>query len=635
MINRDKYHDAKVLVLVFAAAVVARVVLYFMVFGVSRAVRVYPDELRYFGIAQSLFNGEGITIRTIPVSFQKIGYSLVLMPFFALKDALLRLHAIGLVNIVIMNLSVIFAWLLSREIGLRKRASLCIAVFAAIWPDMMYSMTYMSEVVFWPLFLMFMYVWAVNERRQSYILAVLEGIICWYAYLTKEIAIVFLLAYTAFEVLFMFTAWRMKIFYPRKRFVLMSVFVLAFIVCYAAAKLTIFSGMGYSYDKQLGFQALMKPYNFMYMIYAFMYYLAGVLAAGLVVPFIYPAINFKSMNDISRKIFCYMLLYFVITSAVIVYIVSIREHLGSVKPSIILRYYGPAFLVMVMVFFASIQDVDAQTIRDRRGFSLAAIALVMMYVCFMFKGFMVNGTNDHYLLMWYLGVDIKAGILLPPGGERALAVDMNRAALNLPSDTGKVIYLSAVIANLFLLGIVLLTHYYYTRKGARKGGKVFAGILLLMCLAGNVLAGAAVRFSYRVNSEAIREVLVIDKYFVGDTQSDIMYLVHGTSKKRFDRGSRYIDTYMTRQHKFYIVCDTDLSESMSGIIRVTDTPLKADLDLGYYGKAGKIDYIILHNLDGQEQQKLANVELVPELSGKYYTVYKNLNPAVIEFAAND
>ena len=621
MINRDKYHDAKVLVLVFAAAVVARVVLYFVMFGVSRAVRVYPDELRYFGIAQSLFNGEGITIRTIPVSFQKIGYSLVLMPFFALKDALLRLHAIGLVNIVIMNLSVIFAWLLSREIGLRKRASLCIAVFAAIWPDMMYSMTYMSEVVFWPLFLMFMYVWAVNERRQSYILAVLEGIICWYAYLTKEIAIVFLLAYTAFEVLFMFTAWRMKIFYPRKRFVLMSVFVLAFIVCYAAAKLTIFSGMGYSYDKQLGFQALMKPYNFMYMIYAFMYYLAGVLVAGLVVPFVYPAVNFRSMNETSRKLFCYMLLYFVITSAIITYIVSIREHLGSVKPSIILRYYGAAFLVMVMLFFASIQDVDAQTVRKRRGLSLAVIAIVMMYVCFTFKGLMVNGTNDHYLLMWYLGVDMKVGLLLPPGGERALAVDMNRAALNLPADTGKVIYLSAVIANLFLLGIVLLTHYYYTRKGARKGGKVFAGV--------------AVRFSYKVNPEAVGEVLAIDKYFADDSSSEILYLVHGNPKKRFDRVSRYIDTYMNRRHKFYIVSDTDISESMSGTIRVADTPLKADFLGGYYGKVEKIDYIILHNIDGQEQQKLANVEIVPELSGKYYMVYRNLNAEVIEFAAKD
>ena len=132
MINQDKYHDAKILGLVFAVSVTVRVILYLGVFAFTRAVRVYPDELRYFGIAQSLFNGEGISIRTIATNFQKIGYSLVLMPVFAVKDAALRLHAIGLVNIVIMNLSVIFAWLLSREVGLRKRASLCIAIFAAI-----------------------------------------------------------------------------------------------------------------------------------------------------------------------------------------------------------------------------------------------------------------------------------------------------------------------------------------------------------------------------------------------------------------------------------------------------------------------------------------------------------------------
>ena len=143
------------------------------------------------------------------------------------------------------------------------------------------------------------------------------------------------------------------------------------------------------------------------------------------------------------------------------------------------------------------------------------------------------------------------------------------------------------------------------------------------------------RFSYKVNPDAINEVLAIDKYFANDNNSEIMYLVHGNPKKRFDRVSRYIDTYMNRRHKFYIVSDTDISESMSGTIRVADTPLKADFLGGDYGKVEKIDYIILHNIDGQEQPKLANVELVKELSGKYYTVYRNLEPAVIEFAARD
>ena len=175
-----KYSDSMIVFLAFMFGVTVHVILAFTVLNFSRAIRIYPDELRYYDIARSLFNGEGLNIRDLPSGFQKIGYSLIMMPFFAVKDVVLRLKMINTANILVMNLSVIPAWLLCKEIKLNRRSSYCILFFNAVWPDMMYSMTYMSEVLYWPLSLFMVWLWLLNQRRQSYILAVIEGIVCYF-----------------------------------------------------------------------------------------------------------------------------------------------------------------------------------------------------------------------------------------------------------------------------------------------------------------------------------------------------------------------------------------------------------------------------------------------------------------------
>ena len=110
-----------------------------------------------------------------------------------------------------------------------------------------------------------------------------------------------------------------------------------------------------------------------------------------------------------------------------------------------------------------------------------------------------------------------------------------------------------------------------------------------------------------------------------------MYLVYGEPKKRFDRCSRYMDTYMNRQHNFYIVNDNAFPESIN---RIAGGSLSGD-SVGNYSGVRKIDYIILHNLDSKGYRHPLNVEPVKELSGKYYTVYKNLNPHEVHLSAKD
>ncbi len=59
----------------FLACIAIHVILHFTVFDFSRAIRIYNDELRYYDIARSIFNGHDLELRGIPTTFQKIGYS--------------------------------------------------------------------------------------------------------------------------------------------------------------------------------------------------------------------------------------------------------------------------------------------------------------------------------------------------------------------------------------------------------------------------------------------------------------------------------------------------------------------------------------------------------------------------------
>ena len=272
----------------FLACIAIHVILHFTVFDFSRAIRIYSDELRYYDIARSIFNGHGLEMRGLPTTFQKIGYSLILAPFFAISDVVLRLKIIGVANIIVMSLSVIFAGLIGRELKLGRKSLFFLVIITAIWPDMMYAMTYMSEVLYWPLYLLFIYLWLVNERVNSYKLAIFEGILCYFAYLTKEVALTLLLAYIAYEIIYPVISRK---FYERKNFYLLLSFIAAFGVCFIASKLTVFRGLGNSYN-QTGMNAILSAYNIAYLFYAIFYYISAVLIASLVLPVIWPIIIF-------------------------------------------------------------------------------------------------------------------------------------------------------------------------------------------------------------------------------------------------------------------------------------------------------------------------------------------------------
>ena len=617
-LNQRRYSDAEIVFFIFMFGIIFRTALHFTVFNFSRAIRL-GDEMRYYDLARSFFMGDGLSMRGISTLFQKIGYPLFLMPFFALGNIELSLKVIGVVQIIIMNASVIFMWLMCSELGLGRRTKCFIAFLTVVFPDMMYSMTYMSEALYWPLTVIFFWLWLLNERRQSFIIAVCEGLLCYFMYLTKEVSLAFVISYAAYTVIYPF----LKIDGDpgrKKRIKLFGAFLAAFALCYVAMKLTLFRGMGNSYN-QMSIDAIMSPYKFMYLFYGFFYYIAALIIASLVFPCVYPFVNFRHMSISGRKLFCYVVLTGLAITATIAYTIIVREQLGRINPTIFMRYYGSFILMMMLLFFCSMENMTDESITASRRLLLEVLSAVIFYACLMFKGLARQSTAEQYILLWYMAIDEWVGKLYPP--------------VYPPVDNRwLVLHPSTIITSILIIIMAVLFYIIYTRRGKSQAKKFFASILIIMALGVNVAAGTIIIYAYKVDPATVREVVSIDKYLADDTESNTIYLTYGKNKERYDRYDRYTGTYINSPRNFYVVRAENLAlTSEDSAIKASD--IKLTIVRQFAEKPQKIlksvDYILLENSDSAGHKKLLNVEPVKELSGEHFTLYRNLKPDILQF----
>ena len=280
-----------------------------------------------------------------------------------------------------------------------------------------------------------------------------------------------------------------------------------------------------------------------------------------------------------------------------------------------------------MTMLVCLQNTDEQIVRSRKNVMLTALAFAWMYVCLMFKGFTVNNSVAHLWLFWYLAIDMLFGILNPPAVQ-VIHTKRDVSAAILPSSPQTHIYLSAIVASLFLAIVVMIFHYIYTRRTIRQAKVAYAALFVTMSLLINWATCLAIKFSYAAVPEAVNELVAINEYFKNDKDSEVMYLTHGHWKSQLDDKGRYAITYIDRNSKFYIINNAAFKGDSN---KISEVVLRAEEPARIYEGVQKIDYILIHNIDSRGMRKLANVEKIDTLSGKFYTLYKNLTPSELHF----
>ncbi len=377
--NTDSKKDKLILIAVFGLFLIEVLLrLYFADF--SKAAHTYRDELRYLQIAKNMFANGSLSIYGAKNDYQKILYSLLLAPTYFIKNSIIRIKVISLINSILVSSSVFPGYLIAKKISdNNKKIILLSLLLLSVFTDMCYSLTFMSENLFLPLGMWEVYflICLLTERspRKQIIYSILNGIFSYLLYLTKEVSLYFVLAFLAVSVII---GIREKTF---KGVLRQCVgYMASFGICFIIAKLTIFRGMNNSYD-QTSLSAIGTHYAFEYMIYAFFIHLIFLGLASFLFSIVFSLISFKNLSRIQKISFLFLIICVIINVATIAFTISVREDLGRVIPRQHLRYYAPLMIPILMIFLCSIEKNDVElSAKQKAGLIITSVVFIAAFV---------------------------------------------------------------------------------------------------------------------------------------------------------------------------------------------------------------------------------------------------------------
>ncbi len=631
--------------IVFMVVVAIHTLLLYLLSNYSKAMETYADELVYYDIAKSIFEGTGFLLHGVDLNFSKLAYSFVLLPTFLISDVSLRVHSIMLINSLLMSVPVPLTYLMCRELNVKKNYCIMAAALICFWPDIVISGTFMSENLFFPLSVLCFYYILLSykyKKRKFFLMIIILSI---FAYFTKEIGICVILSYVAAEMISAIisrvsdkkTQSMHKHEMPseskkktlpgaRKIYGVSQIIfaIMAAIIAYFTIRLIFFGGLSNSYiaSGAMDFSYFADGHAVLYLVYAILYYLAAVTLAFFVLPVIMPVLGYKRLTTEARKFLLYTVLLYLGSILVITVTITAREDFGKIVPAVHLRYLSQLFVPFVCIFFAGLSNDDKLESGD-----LKVIITVMIATGAVFKGVYNTCTTGNIALLYIYPL-------------RKLVPDMKIA-----SGDFKLYPAGAVTACIFLAAIILF--FCIGRKN--KPGAImlfFTGTLLLSAV--NIGVGLRnVYDTYNVDDELIAEMVEIDDYFrKNDLDKSKVAFVDDS---QFSKETKVYDLYFRSADKEYMILGEDIGdvleyqaqqalkqdENMSG--EIASIVLTEPVWRNTYTPE-TIDYIIIsRNNEAILQEVLADTVLskteliepdipnntvIPEISGSRYAVYK-------------
>lgn len=564
----------------------------------DRHINLYGDELRYYGIARSLFMGTGLSIRNAPIDYQKILYSIFLVPFFAISDPEKRMLAIGVANTIVMYSGIIPIYLISKKVGLSEKSLSLIMIISAIWPELMISMSYMSEVIYYPLALWFVYLWLIQRDKQSLVLAGSLGVLCYIGYVCKEIFLAFLIA----DVLYLIISRTRE----KKEYAMTAILLAAFALCHVLAKVTMFSGLGNSYN-QMGIEAILSVRSLLYLGYYFVYYYGAFFLEVLALPVLYSVCEYKRMNVSNKALFKYVMLFSFVAVGTVAYTIMVREDIGKIVPRLHLRYMAPATILLLIPFFNILDCREADEEANNNKWSLIALACFLIFVLFIFRGAYRSVPIDQYNLDWYTETRNLIRQIFP--GIKELSIDI-----------------AGILMSFLFCMFGIVVHYIYRKKSKLLAKKVLVGALIFTSVISCLYGMRWNRKYYKADKVRTENVLKLESYFKADDEcKSVIYITYGLGIRSF---VKYMDSYFDEVSLLYVVDEADLIPEVierEYSITAKDSHLLEATYKGEYEAPEEFSYIIVENDCARQDVELQNVERIEEVSTDEYTVYKNMD----------
>ena len=135
--------------LFFALLLLISTAVRFLLSFYSKTAVTYNDELFYLELSQNIWLRGTLNVYAAPIRFTKLLYPLLLSPFYAVDDGLLRTRLISAFNTLLISSSLIPGYLLAKRV-LKKDSHIMLALLAlALSPNLLFSLTFMAENLYY------------------------------------------------------------------------------------------------------------------------------------------------------------------------------------------------------------------------------------------------------------------------------------------------------------------------------------------------------------------------------------------------------------------------------------------------------------------------------------------------------
>jgi len=505
--TRNHKLDTLLLVLLAIALFLGTFVAHVILGDYPKGIDVLPDERRYLEIARSLFAGEGLIMRGEPSDFQKILYPISLFPALLAPDGADQIRIVGILNSLYACSTVFPAFAIARKLFRKPWVIAGCMVLALITPDLMYSMTFMSESVYMPLTLWLVYLcwrcFEANGKRQL-VMSACAGFVCYLTYLCKEVAWMFLIA---FAVVFIVAAVRKRVAL-RQALLSMALFAVGFFVPFIVMKLTLFSGLYNSYS-QFSFDILLAPYTVLFAFYSIAVDSTYFIVGFGVFPIIFVACMYGELTRRERDLALFCLISFLVGLACVVFTISMREDVGHVALRQHLRYVAPLAIPLLYLFMKLGMRIKPKGMR-KHPVRIAALAASTGAFCMLVAAFFGTANlsqgfdySQFHFMRWLL----QQGEELAQNYYNSWAQTISGIA----TDDGELLVIAPLnwlcrfsVAVFTIAGMILL---FNRKRNVRRATTIaITAIIAAFMMANSVCAYWYNKNAYEVNANDVSEI---------------------------------------------------------------------------------------------------------------------------------
>ena len=597
----------------FAASTVVRT----MLADFPKAADVMPDEMRYMDLARSLLTDGTLTIRGVQTTFQKILYPIALMPAMLFHDPLTQVKVMGFLNALYASSALFPAYVLARRIAPGFWPGVVCLAIAALLPDLCYSMTFMSESLYLPLSLwLLVLLWDALEKpgRRGIVLAAAGGVLCYVAYLCKEVALAYVIVVAlmfaaravrrAFEVrkgaravaserangdahaeagadtpanaapataaLANVTPTKSRSHVVRAvvndatfvdSFARFALFLAGFLLPFALMKLTLFAGMLNSYN-QSSLDILQSFYVDVFAFHALALGLVHFALGFTFFPLVLPLVSWRHFPREHRVFLTLLALVLLVSFLTVVFTISMREDAGHVALRQHLRYVGPLLVpfAFYLVRMAAIGPRPRWSETLGRGHVLTVVLTAFCVGILLLFGTanLYQGLDSATLRVFRAVCELDAVIPAEKydaavGGLAAIPDDEPLLEIN-----AAVWVVRAVIVALAAAGTVA-----FCARGRRgeRGAQCVVGVVLAFCLVNTVACCLHNREAYGTGEESVQEALAVDRA-LGALPDDAQVLIVYDDSNTM--ANNLVTTYVIdRHHAYRYVSEEDVRNHLA------------------------------------------------------------------------